>query len=101
MSRASSTSRTASGIRSGTRPPNPTKLMMNVNVLSTCVYGCLLCDRWKGENVATTEVADILIMVDFIEEANVYGVKVPGMEKSDYFLTHSLSTVSGEIHPLH
>ncbi|KAF7698736.1 hypothetical protein HF521_003478 [Silurus meridionalis] len=36
--------------------------------------------RWKGENVATTELADILIMVDFIEEANVYGVKVPGQE---------------------
>ncbi|XP_053479784.1 solute carrier family 27 member 2a [Ictalurus furcatus] len=36
--------------------------------------------RWKGENVATTEVADILIMLDFIEEANVYGVKVPGHE---------------------
>ncbi|KAG7333581.1 hypothetical protein KOW79_003716 [Hemibagrus wyckioides] len=36
--------------------------------------------RWKGENVATTEVADILTMVDFIEEANVYGVKVPGHE---------------------
>ncbi|XP_036400133.1 very long-chain acyl-CoA synthetase-like [Megalops cyprinoides] len=36
--------------------------------------------RWKGENVATTEVADILIMVDCIEEANVYGVKVPGHE---------------------
>ncbi|MCI4378891.1 hypothetical protein PGIGA_G00221390 [Pangasianodon gigas] len=36
--------------------------------------------RWKGENVATTEVADILLMLDFIEEANVYGVKVPGHE---------------------
>ncbi|XP_071757570.1 long-chain fatty acid transport protein 2-like isoform X1 [Centroberyx gerrardi] len=36
--------------------------------------------RWKGENVATTEVADHLIMVDCIEEANVYGVKVPGHE---------------------
>lgn len=35
--------------------------------------------RWKGENVATTEVADHLIMMDSIEEANVYGVKVPGM----------------------
>lgn len=34
--------------------------------------------RWKGENVATTEVADNLLMVDCIEEANVYGVKVPG-----------------------
>ncbi|KAM3626167.1 uncharacterized protein V6R79_023975 [Siganus canaliculatus] len=36
--------------------------------------------RWKGENVATTEVADHLLMVDSIEEANVYGVKVPGHE---------------------
>ncbi|XP_075904514.1 long-chain fatty acid transport protein 2-like [Nelusetta ayraudi] len=36
--------------------------------------------RWKGENVATTEVADHLIMMDWIEEANVYGVKVPGHE---------------------
>uniref|UniRef100_A0A6I8NBZ0 long-chain-fatty-acid--CoA ligase n=1 Tax=Ornithorhynchus anatinus TaxID=9258 RepID=A0A6I8NBZ0_ORNAN len=36
--------------------------------------------RWKGENVATTEVADILGMVDFIQEANVYGVTVPGHE---------------------
>ncbi|KAG8576026.1 hypothetical protein GDO81_009751 [Engystomops pustulosus] len=33
--------------------------------------------RWKGENVATTEVADIVGMTDFIEEANVYGVPVP------------------------
>ncbi|XP_066491718.1 long-chain fatty acid transport protein 2 isoform X1 [Tiliqua scincoides] len=36
--------------------------------------------RWKGENVATTEVADILGLVDFIEEVNVYGVSVPGHE---------------------
>lgn len=34
--------------------------------------------RWKGENVATTEVSDILSMVDCIEEANVYGVRVEG-----------------------
>lgn len=34
--------------------------------------------RWKGENVATTEVADHLLMVGCVEEANVYGVKVPG-----------------------
>ncbi|XP_075432242.1 long-chain fatty acid transport protein 2-like isoform X4 [Ascaphus truei] len=33
--------------------------------------------RWKGENVATTEVADIVQMTDFIEEANVFGVPVP------------------------
>ncbi|XP_036298409.1 very long-chain acyl-CoA synthetase [Pipistrellus kuhlii] len=36
--------------------------------------------RWKGENVATTEVADTLGLVDFVQEANVYGVPVPGHE---------------------
>nr|XP_056721653.1 long-chain fatty acid transport protein 2 [Euleptes europaea] len=36
--------------------------------------------RWKGENVATTEVADILGLLDFIQEVNVYGVAVPGHE---------------------
>ncbi|XP_037689940.1 very long-chain acyl-CoA synthetase isoform X2 [Choloepus didactylus] len=34
--------------------------------------------RWKGENVATTEVADIIGLVDFVQEVNVYGVPVPG-----------------------
>ncbi|XP_037624054.1 very long-chain acyl-CoA synthetase-like [Sebastes umbrosus] len=36
--------------------------------------------RWKGENVATSEVADILTMAGCILEANVYGVKVEGHE---------------------
>ncbi|KAM9820787.1 long-chain fatty acid transport protein 6 [Neosynchiropus ocellatus] len=36
--------------------------------------------RWKGENVATTEVTETLGLVDFIQEANVYGVQVPGHE---------------------
>ncbi|ERE84548.1 long-chain fatty acid transport protein 6 [Cricetulus griseus] len=36
--------------------------------------------RWKGENVATTEVADVIGRLDFIQEANVYGVPVPGYE---------------------
>ncbi|XP_006626989.2 long-chain fatty acid transport protein 6 [Lepisosteus oculatus] len=36
--------------------------------------------RWKAENVATTEVADILSSVDFLQEVNVYGVSVPGYE---------------------
>lgn len=35
--------------------------------------------RWKGENVATTEVADVIGRLDFIQEVNVYGVPVPGM----------------------
>ncbi|ESP00514.1 hypothetical protein LOTGIDRAFT_112354 [Lottia gigantea] len=34
--------------------------------------------RWKGENVSTTEVANILTDIDFIHDANVYGVTVPG-----------------------
>ncbi|KAL8176240.1 UNVERIFIED_CONTAM: hypothetical protein K2H54_026859 [Gekko kuhli] len=36
--------------------------------------------RWKGENVATTEVEKILTTVNFIQQANVYGVPVPGHE---------------------
>uniref|UniRef100_A0AAX7T1A6 long-chain-fatty-acid--CoA ligase n=1 Tax=Astatotilapia calliptera TaxID=8154 RepID=A0AAX7T1A6_ASTCA len=36
--------------------------------------------RWKGENVATTEVSDILTICDCLKEANVYGVQVPGHE---------------------
>ncbi|KAM3869913.1 long-chain fatty acid transport protein 2 [Diretmus argenteus] len=36
--------------------------------------------RWKGENVATSEVADILTTLHCILEANVYGVKVDGHE---------------------
>ncbi|XP_078097263.1 long-chain fatty acid transport protein 2-like [Mustelus asterias] len=36
--------------------------------------------RWKGENVSTNEVADILLMLDFVQEVCVYGVTVPGHE---------------------
>lgn len=36
--------------------------------------------RWKGENVATTEVAEALHRVEGVREANVYGVDVPGAE---------------------
>lgn len=36
--------------------------------------------RWKGENIATTEVADVIGMLDFIQESNVYGVAVPDCE---------------------
>eukprot|EP00058_Branchiostoma_floridae_P027771 XP_002613262.1 hypothetical protein BRAFLDRAFT_57365 [Branchiostoma floridae] len=34
--------------------------------------------RWKGENVATTEVAEVLHDIEGVQEANVYGVIVPG-----------------------
>ena len=36
--------------------------------------------RWKGENVATSEVSEALGVVDGILEANVYGVAVPGQD---------------------
>jgi acyl-CoA synthetase (AMP-forming)/AMP-acid ligase II len=36
--------------------------------------------RWKGENVATTEVEAALGSIEGIEEAVVYGVEVPGAD---------------------
>jgi fatty-acyl-CoA synthase len=36
--------------------------------------------RWKGENVATAEVAAAITSFPGIAEANVYGVRVPGSE---------------------
>jgi fatty-acyl-CoA synthase len=36
--------------------------------------------RWKGENVSTTEVAEVMGVFNGIHEANVYGVEVPGHE---------------------
>ena len=36
--------------------------------------------RWKGENVATSEVAEVLSVFPGVREANVYGVQVPGAD---------------------
>ena len=36
--------------------------------------------RWKGENVSTTEVAEAIAIFPGVQEANVYGVSVPGHE---------------------
>ncbi|MFT3661568.1 MAG: long-chain-acyl-CoA synthetase [Gordonia sp. (in: high G+C Gram-positive bacteria)] len=36
--------------------------------------------RWKGENVATTEVESALGTFDAVEQAAVYGVEVPGCD---------------------
>lgn len=36
--------------------------------------------RWKGENVATTEVAEVMGRYALLSEANVYGVEVPGKD---------------------
>ncbi|XP_077980055.1 long-chain fatty acid transport protein 2-like [Glandiceps talaboti] len=34
--------------------------------------------RWRGENVSTSEVAQVMTSYVGVQEANVYGVKVPG-----------------------
>lgn len=36
--------------------------------------------RWKGENVATSEVAEVLSVCPGVLEANVYGVRLPGTD---------------------
>jgi fatty-acyl-CoA synthase len=36
--------------------------------------------RWKGENVSTLEVAEMVTRFPGVEEANIYGVEVPGTE---------------------
>jgi fatty-acyl-CoA synthase len=36
--------------------------------------------RWKGENVATSEVAEAISVYPGVKEANVYGVAVPGTD---------------------
>jgi fatty-acyl-CoA synthase len=36
--------------------------------------------RWKGENVSTSEVAELMTVFAGVSEANVYGVAVSGME---------------------
>lgn len=36
--------------------------------------------RWKGENVATSEVSEAITVFDGVQEANVYGVQIKGMD---------------------
>ena len=65
-----------------------------MNFLSLLVVG----DRWKGENVATSEVADILMMANGILEANVYGVKVEGKTLKAELVAHKkLSHISPKV----
>ncbi|XP_052792848.1 long-chain fatty acid transport protein 6-like isoform X1 [Mya arenaria] len=50
------------------------------------LYFLYFCDRigdtyrWKGENVSTTEVSNFLSLLDFVTDACVYGVHIPGYE---------------------
>lgn len=55
--------------------------------------------RWKGENVATTEVTEILGLVDFVQEVSVYGVKIPGMFFSTCNPNKSYGTYFQKISP--
>jgi fatty-acyl-CoA synthase len=36
--------------------------------------------RWKGENVSTTQVSEAITAFSGIQDANVYGVSIPGTE---------------------
>jgi hypothetical protein len=36
--------------------------------------------RWKGENISTTEVAQVIGAIPIVADANVYGVPIPGHE---------------------
>lgn len=36
--------------------------------------------RWKGENVATSEIAEVMAVMDGVQEVNIYGVAVPGAD---------------------
>ena len=39
---------------------------------------CML--RWKGENVSTQEVGNLISDLDMIQDCSIYGVAIPGMD---------------------
>lgn len=45
--------------------------------------------------MATTEVAECLGLVDFIQEVNVYGVEVPGMSAMHLMCTSAVEDSEG------
>jgi len=51
--------------------------------------------RWKGENVSTTEVAEVVSTFPGVAEANIYGVEVPGSQDGNACLA-SLQLVEGK-----
>lgn len=45
-----------------------------------------MLNRWKGENVSTTEVSEVLGLLEFIQEANIYGVTIPGLSTETFHI---------------
>ena len=43
-------------------------------IINACEYNF----RWKGENVSTTEVSNVVADLSWIHDANVYGVEIHG-----------------------
>ena len=54
---------------------------------------CMI-SRWKGENVSTTEISNMLTDLDFIHDANVYGVAVPGNKSHNTTSDRSICRVN-------
>ncbi len=40
--------------------------------------------RWKGENVSTVEVSNVIGSLGWVDDDNVFGVTVPGKLSSNY-----------------
>lgn len=55
--------------------------------------------RWKGENVSTMEVSEVLSAFPGIVDANVYGVEVPGKDGRACMAALTLAQRSTELDP--
>ena len=40
------------------------------------LYSIISTPRWKGENVSTIEVSNIIAQIEWTEDVNLYGVKI-------------------------
>jgi hypothetical protein len=57
--------------------------------------------RWKGENVSTNEVSAVVSEFPGIEEANVYGVQVPGTADGRACMAAVVTMDGKEVYPVH